>query len=149
MGQQPNVPQRIENLPRPTSHPGPARRWRPDRPGDLSDPEEVPWGGPFGTPAPDAGYALRLLSDRPLPGGDDARHDVTAAVAAVMAARASSLGRAPVAADVDAAIALLGLESPSRWAELKGIAHDHRRLHALVATIPGDEIGAPLEELAG
>ena len=61
MGQQPNMPLTMADLPRPEPHPGPARGWRAGRPGDPSSPADVPWGGAFGTPGPDTGYALRLL----------------------------------------------------------------------------------------
>lgn len=139
MGQQPNVSLGIEDLPRHTSHPPAPGRWRPDRPGDLSGPDAVPRGVGFGTPGPDAGYALRLLRERDLPGGEEHRADVTAAVAAVMGARAAALGRAPVAADAAAAIALLALDDASAG-RLAGIGHDHARLRALVAAIPTERL---------
>ena len=101
MGQQPNLPLALEDRPRPEPQPAPARRWRAGRPGDLSGPGEVPWGGAFGTPGPDTGYALRLLADAGRCG------DEATALAAVVAARSSWLGRAPVAADLEAAEILL------------------------------------------
>lgn len=110
MGQQPNIQLELEDLPRRVAHPGPARRWSARRPGDLTVPEEVPWGGAFGTPGPDTGYALRLLADRPwalAPG--ESRTDAERLAAALMAARASRLGRAPVAGDAEVAESLLGL----------------------------------------
>ena len=55
MGQQPNMPLTVEDLPRPEPHPAPARRWRAGRPGDPALPADVPWGGAFGTPGPDPG----------------------------------------------------------------------------------------------
>lgn len=146
MGQQPNVPVSIENLPRATGHPGAPQRWSPDRPGDIRTPEDVPHGGAFGNPGPNTGYALRLLRGRSLPGGDGLRHDVEAAVAAVMAARSSALGRAPVAADIDAAITLLELDDTSA-PPLGGIAHDHARLRALVGSIPPRRLGLSRSEL--
>lgn len=110
MGQQPNVQLHLEDLPRREPHPGPARRWSARRPGDLPAPGQVPWGGAFGTPGPDTGYALRLLADRPLTlAAGEHRADVERLVAALMAARASRLGRAPVLADAEVAEAILGL----------------------------------------
>lgn len=140
MGQQPNIPLAVEDLPRATAHPGPARRWSPVRPGDLPRPEAVPWGGSFGTPGPDAGYSLRLVRAAHLPGGDRDRRDVVAAVAAVVSARASAIGRAPVGADVDVAVRLLGLDGGVD--HLAGVAHDPGRLQSLVAGIPRERLVA-------
>lgn len=110
MGQQPNIQLHLEDLPRRTAHPGPARRWSARRPGDLAAPGEVPWGGAFGTPGPDTGYALRLLAGRPLAlAAGESRTDAERLVVALMAARASRLGRAPVAADAEVAEIILGL----------------------------------------
>lgn len=136
MGQQPNVPLTIGDLPRSTGHPGAARRWTPGRPGELHGPADLPTGSGFGAPGPDAGYALRLLRGMELPGGDRLRADVLAAVAAVMTARSGALGRAPVAADARVAIEVLRLGDDPR--RLAGVAHDHARLRALVAAIPAD-----------
>ncbi|MBI5157788.1 MAG: hypothetical protein HZA58_07225 [Acidimicrobiia bacterium] len=147
MGQQPNIPLGIEDLPRHTPHPPAPGRWRPDRPGDLRTPGEVPYGVGFGTPGPDTGYALRLLRDRDLPGGTERRADVTAAVAAVMGARAAALGRAPVPADVDAAITLLALDDAAA-SRLAGVAHDHARLRALVEAIPAHRLVLPASRLS-
>ena len=147
MGQQPNVPLGIEDLPRHTAHPPAPGRWSPDRPGDLSGPTTVPRGAGFGTPGPDAGFALRLVRRRTLPGGPETAADVTALVAAVVSARAAALGRAPVAADVDAALALLDLDDESA-AALAGIAHDHGRLRARVAAIAADRLTSPVARLA-
>lgn len=147
MGQQPNVPLGIEDLPRHTAHPPAPRRWSPDRPGDLGGPGAVPRGDGFGAPGPDAGFALRLVKRRDLPGGESVAADVTALVAAVVAARAAALGRAPLPADVDAALVLLGLDDESAMA-LAGIAHDHGRLRSRVVAIPVDRLILPATRLA-
>lgn len=136
MGQQPNMPLTIEDLPRPEARPAPPRRWRATRPGDPSSPGEVPWGGAFGTPGPDTGYALRLLAD----GGEAAEE--TRALATVMAARASRLGRAPVAADVEAARILLA-SAPAEGRRGRG-AEGARRL---LESLESDLLAAPLEDL--
>src|SRR4030042_1832111 len=103
------MPLAVEDLPRPGALPAPPGRWRARRPGDLGSPGEVPWGGAFGTPGPDTGYPLGLLSERPLAlAAGERRDDAEAAVAALMAARASALGRAPVAADAEVAELILG-----------------------------------------
>lgn len=151
MGQQPNIPLGLEDLPRSTPKPGAPRRWSPNRPGDLTSPEEVPWGGAFGTPGPDTGYALTLLRKRHLdllPG--ESRSDAEAALGAVMAARASRLGRAPVAADAEVAEAILGFGSvdPSRrrsWTA--GLAHDPGRARRLVAAVDPEALVASPEEV--
>jgi hypothetical protein len=110
VGQQPNLQLHLEDLPRPRPHPGPARRWSARRPGDPAGPEEVPWGGAFGTPGPDAGYALHLLAGRPLALAEgERRADAERLAAVLMAARASRLGRAPVAGDAEVAEMILGL----------------------------------------
>ncbi len=131
LGHEPNIRLGSEDLPRDDSPPGAPRRWTPRRPGDLSSPDDVPWGGAFGTPGPDTGFALRILSDRELPGSAHHRSDVEAIVVAVMAARASALGRAPTASDVSAAIGLLELTDATAKS-FAGIAHDHARLGAAV-----------------
>ena len=110
MGQQPNIQLHLEDLPRREAHPGPARRRSARRQGEPAGPREVPWGGAFGTPGPDTGFALRLVAGRPLAlGPGESRADAERLVAALMAARASRLGRAPVAGDAEVAEMILGL----------------------------------------
>jgi hypothetical protein len=98
----------------PTLAPGvtlpPSRDWRADRPGDLVDGVQ-PSGALFGAPGPNVGYALRLVhrvSAELVLGPGEHRADAEAVVAAVAMRRASSFGRAPIAADVARAVALLG-----------------------------------------
>jgi len=125
VGQQPNIQLHLEDLPRPEAHPGPARRWSGGRPGDLVSPQQIPWGGAFGTPGPDTGYALRLLADRPpAPAEGERRTDLERTVAALMAARASLLGRAPVVGDAEVAEMILGLRAEGPAA---AVAADARR----------------------
>ncbi len=139
MGQEPKIPRGFEDLPRPTAQPAAPDGWTPRRPGDMSGPEEVPWGGAFGTPGPDTGFAIRVVRGISLPGGDDLRRDVEAAVIAVVAARASVMGRAPTRSDAEAAVELLGLTDETA-ADLAGISHDPRRLRELVADLPRDRL---------
>ena len=85
MGQQPNIELEMADLPRPTEHPGAPRRWSPTRVGELGRPADVPHGGRFGNPGPDAGYALILLKDRDIPTAPgESRRDAIAAIAALM-----------------------------------------------------------------
>ena len=141
MGQQPNIDRGTADLPRPTHQPHAPRRWAPSRPAELGSPGQVPWGGLFGTPGPDTGYALVLLADREIrlaPG--ESRREAVAAITAVMAARASHLGRAPVAADADVAELILGYhpDVPSGHADAARVAP---------ASVDTGVLGAPLEEV--
>lgn len=150
MGQQPRIEPDPDDLPRTSLEPGPPPRWRADRPGDISGPRDMPWGGAFGTPGPDTGYALRLVDDEDLslePG--ERRAAVVSTVAQLMAARASLFGRAPTPEDRDVAVLLLGLSSgdeiPSQhrqeliaarrhWAP--GVARSATKARQMVAMVP-------------
>ncbi len=131
MGQEPNLPLGIEDLPRARPRPGAARRWSPGRPGELTAPDQVPDDG-FSAVGPDTGYVYRLLRHHPvtLEGVSDA--DATAAVAALAGARASFSGRAPVRDDLEAARDVLAGEPAE---ELDGVARSHGRARALVARL--------------
>jgi hypothetical protein len=94
----------------------------------ITSPQQMPWGGAFGTPGPDAGYALKLLTAAELP---DRSPMLERVLAALMAARASLFGRAPIKEDLEVAMLLAGLsnESPNdlversqRW--LEAAAHE-------------------------
>lgn len=142
MGQQPNIELRISDLPRPTRHPAAPRRWAPQRAGEVTTPSDMPWGGLFGTPGPDGGYALRLVADRPLvlAQGED-RHDAEAAVAVLMAARASRFGRGPTPTDAEVAELLLGLageaseEMVALRRRLRGLGHRPEAARRLAASV--------------
>ena len=150
MGQQPNIQLHLEDLPRPEAHPGPARRWSADRPGDLASPEQVPWGGAFGTPGPDTGYALRLLADRPpaAAGGEDGAQ-VVRLVASLMAARASLLGRAPVMGDAEVAEMILGLRAEEAATEMlsRFSGPESEVLRRLLEAIDPALLAAPVDEV--
>ena len=124
MGQQPNVEVGPADRPRSVPEPGPARRWRANRPGDITSPEQMRWGGAFGTPGPDQGWAIKLVADGDLPGRTPLLEKV---VATLMGARASLYGRAPIMEDLETAKQLLGLGEGSnpeleaqriRWLEI-------------------------------
>lgn len=106
MGQQPNVDIDLSDLPRPTPDTDPPRRWRPTRPGVIVSPDQMPWGGAFGTPGPDTGWALKLVKAAELPERSDGLELV---LAALMGARASHFGRAPVPEDLEVAKILAGI----------------------------------------
>lgn len=145
MAQQPNIELRDSDLPRPEAGPNPERRWTPDRPGDVAG-TGVPWGGAFGTPGPDAGYAIKLAAGRDLILAEhERRADANLAVAAVAAARASLASRGPTKIDVDAAIVILGYDTENdfgtmRAAAIAGAAHHPQRIRRLVAGIPMDVV---------
>ncbi len=160
MGQQPNIELEISDLPRPRPTTAPARAWRPQRPGELNAPGDVPWGGAFGTTGPDTGYALRLLRNRELAlaAGED-RHNADAAIVALAGARASHFGRAPTARDVDVAAMILGFvpegmpkdliddlaRDRKRW--LANLGHDPAKARHLVSSVPIGNLAARLEDL--
>ncbi len=159
MGQQPNIELEIEELPRPIPEPGPARAWRPGRPGEIQRPEDVPHGGLFGTPGPDAGFAFTLLERVELPLAEhEHRADTEAALGAIMIARSSHEGRAPATGDLEAARALTGLDerlpddtrasmATYRKERFAGFAHDPERVKAWEATLPGSLLYADVGEI--
>jgi hypothetical protein len=151
VGQQPNIEIQISDMPRPVPHPGPARRWRPERPGEVTTPEAMPWGGGFGTIGPDSGYALRLIGRRDLTlGAGEDRHGAERVIAAVSMARASHFGRAPIGQDLDVAWILFGLDpeglpdaiaerlAQQRRALFAGAGHDYETVRTAVGSIPSD-----------
>ena len=160
MGQQPNIELEISVLPRPTSHPAPPRRWSPTRPGDLTSPEEVPWGGAFGTIGPDTGYVMTLVRRRTIePAPGEHLHNVEIGIAAIAAARASYFGRGPTPGDIDVAMTILGFLPEGMPADLidrlaaervgwmANLAHDDARARQLVASVPLENLAAPLDDL--
>jgi hypothetical protein len=111
MGQEPQFEIPLDDLPRATLGPAPARRWKASRPGDLHTPGDVPWGGAFGTPGPDTGYALKLASDASyeLEAGES-RTNVESVLLLIMGARASWFGKAPSSDDLAWSLMVLGLD---------------------------------------
>lgn len=78
------------------------------------------------------------------------RADVAVAIAALMGARASHFGRAPVVGDAAVAEAILGFgtEDPSwRTAWTGGLAHDHHALRRLVAATDRAALVSTLEQV--
>jgi len=61
MAQQPNIEVDRARAPLPELEPGPARRQGQSRPGEINSPDDVAWGGSYGTPGPDTGWALGLI----------------------------------------------------------------------------------------
>ena len=152
MAQQPNIERPISDLSERASGTGPERPWTPNRPGELTG-TGMPWGGAFGMPGPDAGYALKLVAGRELILAEhEHRADADAVVAAVAAARSSLVRRGPTKADIDAAIIILGYDAenefgPIRAAAIGGSAHPPLRIRGLIAGIPTDVYDATADEL--
>lgn len=108
----------------------------------------MPWGGAYGTTGPDTGYARKLIKERmiPLADGED-RHNAEDAIAALVGARASHLGRAPTSSDVDVAMLILGYVheglpakliaglATDRLPRIANLGHDAARERALVASV--------------
>jgi hypothetical protein len=139
MAQQPNVEITEGEQPRRLLEPGPAVRWRADKPGIAEAPSRIAGGGFYGTTGPDPGWGLRLLALAELP-SDDER--LRAVVAGLTLARAASLGRAPVPEDIEVALLLLGygvtappsvVAQRERW--LQASPHDSRPGATAVAEV--------------
>jgi len=135
----------------PGVHYPPAGDWRADRPGDLSGPQ--PSGPLLGRPGPNVGYAV-LLTNRVADSFALAPHedlaDAVAVVAELAMKRASSFGRAPVTADVDAAARLLGYAGDAdddfctwRAAFTHGADHDYDLRRRIVDAVPDPELRMP------
>ena len=158
MGQQPNIELDEGDAPRTELEPPPPHRWVNNRPGAINSPEEQPWGGEFGRPGPDAGWALRLI-DRAEFDRSERGPEIEAVLAALVAARASYFGRAPVPEDVEVGLTLLGLRldgfepgviaalSERRQHALDHAAHEHTKGSSLLREIPIEHLTAPIARL--
>ncbi len=130
MAQQPNVEITEAERPRESLEPGVAVKWRANKPGVPTGPQDVPRGGAFGSAGPDAGWGLRLIREAEMPIDDPRLREV---VAGLVMARAAGLGRAPVPEDIEVALVLCGFDENAgedllarreRW--LDATAHDQR-----------------------
>ncbi len=139
MAQQPNVEITEAERPRQTPQPGPAVKWRADKPGVPAGPEDVPVGGHFGTTGPDPGWGLKILNSATLPDDDPRLRQL---LTGLVLARAAALGRAPVPQDIEVALVLCGYgEDPPadvvarrrRW--LAAVPHETRPGETAVAEI--------------
>jgi hypothetical protein len=142
MGQQPKIHVPETAAPRPVPEPGPAKRWRADKPGIPDGPAEWPQGGRFNTTGPDPGWALRILSNAKLPNDDRRLRKV---LTGLMLARSAELGRAPLRQDLEVALMLCGYgeglpgylrERRGRW--LEAVPHETRPGETAVAEIDRD-----------
>ncbi len=120
----------------------------------------MPWGGAFGTTGPDTGFVYLLIKERhlALADGED-HHSAEAGVAALAGARASHFGRAPTARDVEVAMVILGYDpegfppdliaalQDERQKWLANLGHDAARARELVASVPIENLAAPVDSL--
>jgi len=143
-------PRQLPNLP-PGVHLPPASPWRATRPGDLAGGQ--PHGVLLGSPGPDVGYARLLVErrrDRMALAPGEHRHDAEAVVAELAMRRAASFGRAPVLADVDIALELLGYSGDApgwRSRLVDEAAHDYARRRRVVDAVPIEVLRLPHERL--
>jgi hypothetical protein len=149
-------PRQQQNLPPGLGYP-PARSWRANRPGDLG--AEPPNGTLRGRPGPNVGYGYTLAERareqfRLVPHEDI--HDALSVVAEIAMKRAALLGRAPVMADVELAMALLGYDgsadarfAAARAHAVRGAAHDYPLRRALVDSVPDSLLDQGPAELGG
>lgn len=145
MSTDPYVATALDGAPRqepnlaPGVHYPPARPWRADRPGDLSGGQ--PSGDLLGSPGPNIGYALSLIArarDRMALAPHEHFEDAAAIVGELAMKRAASYGRAPVMADVECAMLLLGYQGGvdppfAKWRvhAVEGAHEDYPRRRAL------------------
>lgn len=140
MAQQPNIELDPEDLPRAVPTPDPPRRWTPSmRPGMITSPAQMPRKGKFGTPGPDTGWALKLINAADLPDRGD---ELVGVLTALVSARASHFGRAPIPEDLEVAMVLCGIgedlpdsvvEQGRRW--VAAAAHERSKGRTAVAEV--------------
>lgn len=117
----------------------------------------IPQRPGFGTPCPNAGYALRLgrvFEDRvELTDGERAR-DAMAAGNVLALKRAGRIGRGPILADVEVGLTILGYlgSAPDallawRADELFGIATDYHLQRRLADRVTDDDLAQPAAAL--
>jgi len=157
----PYVPTTLDEEPRqeknlaPGVHIPPAGRWRADRPGDLG--ASQPKGPLLGTPGPNIGYALTLADrfrSRMMLEPHEHADDAAAVVAAIAMKRAATIGRAPVAPDVEFAMELLGYlgDAPAdvrTWRPdvVRSASHEYSVQRAVVDAVSAGLLRLPLAEL--
>jgi hypothetical protein len=132
-----DAPRQDQNLAPGVSVP-PARAWSANRPGDLRGGQ--PRGELLGSPGPNVGYALTLVhraKDRLALAPHEHVDDAAAVVGEMAMKRASSYGRAPVMADVECAMLVLGYQGGcapgfAEWRALavEGAHHEYARRRA-------------------
>ncbi len=151
------APIAIEDEVRPASRLGPPAGWTANRPADFR-PGPPPSGRGTGTAGPDQGYALLLagrFADRLVLTAGERREDVLAGAAGIALRRASLFGRAPMAGDLEVALALFGFLAPAppdlvgyRRRLFAEAGHDYWAQRGLVQLIPESSLRKGPAELA-
>ncbi len=152
MSTDPYVSARLDDAPRqeqnvaPGVHRPPARAWFADRPGDLRGGQ--PRGPLLGAPGPNIGYALTLVErarDRVALAPNEHAADALTVIGELAMKRAASYGRAPVMADVEVAMLLLGYQGGvdpdvAKWRveAVEGAHEDYWRRRALCDAVDLD-----------
>ena len=136
-------PRQQQNLPSGIAYP-PSGGWLGGRPGELGPGQ--PTGPLLGSPGPDVGFGYTLASrsrDRLRLGPHEHAVDAVAVVAEIAMKRSSLFGRAPVIADIDVAVSLLGYDgnADAAFVELReslvhGADHEYPVRRSLVDTVP-------------
>ncbi len=152
MAQQPNIELSRDDLPRFELGPH-AAAWLQDRPGEITAPDQAEWGGAFGRPGPDTGWALKLVASAGFDRGD--RPAVLEKIVAnVAGARAARSGRGPTAEDVEVALTLLGLRTEElpdevaatladvRSAAVDHAAHERDKGRSFIESVPMNQLVA-------
>ena len=150
MGQQPNIELLAADRPVEELDRGAERRWTPRRPGEITSPADMPSGGSFGRPGPDAGWGLRMIREASFDRGRRPT-GLESLLSALVGARASRARRGPTREDVEVALSLVGLHEDydvsgeprrrlrrlrERW--LDALAHDPWPGRSALAAIPVD-----------
>jgi hypothetical protein len=154
-------PRQQQNLPPGLGYP-PARPWRADRPGDHTAMETgtaTPEGALRGRPGPNVGYGYTLAErakDTLRLAPHERATDAVSVVAEVAMKRAAAFGRAPVIADVDVAIGLLGYDGAvddgfAAWRvrAVHDAAHHYPVRRAIVDSVPDALLAAGAAERGG
>ena len=121
MGRQPNIELRASELPAAELERAAERRWTPARPGEITSPADMPSGGSFGRPGPDAGWGLRMIRAASFDRGRRPR-ELEKLLCALVGARASHARRGPTRQDVEAALSLAGLHEDQQERLPEGLA---------------------------
>jgi hypothetical protein len=157
VAQQPNIELARGDLPRPELGPH-ATAWFQDRPGEITTPDQAEWGGAFGRPGPDTGWALKLVTSTDFDRGDRPAA-LEKIVASVAGARAAKAGRGPTTEDVEVALTLLGLRTEglpddvvailadTRSAAVDHAAHERDKGRSFIDSVPIDQLMATPADL--
>jgi hypothetical protein len=139
------------------SYESPPRRagsWMADRPGEIDGLQ--PEGERLGTPGPDQGYALKLVTHfegRLTLHDGEHEHDALAGASAIAMKRSGLFGRAPVVHDLTVGLTLWGFldETPDPelvairrdWFDEVHLVHHYQELRRIADAAPDDVLRLP------